>query len=200
MKPIYAHYFRRRDNVFVAIVLLCLIPYTKSQLVICRRGESNRRWRIRARFLLLIARIDFRPGETAKRVPRRGFGETAQVARTIAVGSSRNGEPLSVSAKVVPYVRYNTHGKCVYEIYYPGICVLLPDGSATKTPAPSSPGLHLLHPHSPVCRVRQATVLDHRNRRNRRSMANEESKFQSHNKNSARRNMAAYSASAARIA
>src|SRR5260221_12816341 len=56
MKPRCAHDFRQRDNVFVAIVLLCLISHIKHRKsAVCCCRESNRCSEASGALLLFVA-------------------------------------------------------------------------------------------------------------------------------------------------
>jgi hypothetical protein len=99
MKRVYD--LRRLDNVFVAIVLLCLISNLSTHVF----------WRIESSLANCAAFLAARRAESTssllrleKYAPRTGFGEMAQTARSNRHASRRNGESSSIVVKVIPYV------------------------------------------------------------------------------------------------
>src|SRR5258705_5193713 len=102
MKPRCAHDLRRRDNVFMAIVLLCLMPYIKCHALF-RRIESP--LRIRWSFPPACRGIDFLPIETGKARVSRGFRPNGTGGALESSCRPREAEnPLAIFAKAAPYV------------------------------------------------------------------------------------------------
>jgi hypothetical protein len=102
MKTRCAHDLRQRDNVFMAIVLLCLISHIKY------RESAERLWFRRIEsppansggaLLLLAAGSDFLAFENGKGAPRTGFGEMTQALRSNLRVSRDRENPLSIFAK-----------------------------------------------------------------------------------------------------
>jgi len=102
MKPMCVHDLRQRDNVFVAIVLLCLIPHIKYR-VLFRRIETTGEF-----------------GSTSCCLSRESTSSLLRLEKSGASNAFRRNEtgtalesscrpretenPLSIFAKVVPYV------------------------------------------------------------------------------------------------